>query len=77
MFGAASTFVGNGETLKTVSGMFAHNSLFGVKNQGDPTAMDFRFAFFQSLDDYVNDPFLESPSAPNVFHRFDTASNQS
>lgn len=74
-FAATAAFEGNGKILKMVSGMFAHDSVTGVPNGGNPTALDFRFSFFSSIDDYLADPFLESPADSNVFHRFADVSN--
>ena len=73
--GAAAAFIGDGSTLKSVGGIFAHDSLSGVPNGGDPTELDFRFAFYDSVSSYVADPFMETPMLPDVFHEFTTVSN--
>ena len=76
-FAAAATFTGDGGILKSVSGLFAHNSTGGVPNQGDPSFLDFRFSFFSSLDEFIADPFLEGEvSSPNVLHLYPAASNE-
>ena len=75
--GAAATFVGNGQFLKTVSAVFAHQSFQGEHNQGNPESLEFRFSFHATINEYVDDPFLENASSPNTFHRFDKVSNLS
>lgn len=74
-FGASSAFIGNGEILKSVAGVFAHDSATGVQNGGTPTALDFRFSFFPDVASYVADPFLEAPTSPGTFQLFGTVSN--
>lgn len=74
-FGATATFVGNGHILKSVAGMFAHDSATGTPNSGTPTALKFRLSFFADFAEYLADPFLEAPASPNVFTLYSSVSN--
>ena len=74
-FGVTAPFTGNGHILKTVAGIFAHDSAAGVPNGGTPGSLDFRFAFFEDEASYLADPFFEVSAAPDVFHLFDNVSN--
>ena len=73
--GSAATFTGNGGKLKTVSGVFGHESASGVIDGGQPTNLSFRILFFSTLDKYVADPLLTSPGTGDARHTLASVSN--
>ena len=74
--GAAATIVGNGQTLKSLSGIFGHESPSGVPNGGSPVELDFRFMFHSSIATYISDPFVENATPGTTVHLFNDVSNQ-
>ena len=73
--GVAAAFTGNGQTLKTVSAIFAHDSGFGVPNEGTPEFLRFRISFFETTADYIADPFSEATNSPSLIHIFSDPTN--
>lgn len=73
--GAAAAFVGDGGVLKSVGGVFATEGANGEPNEGDLGSTSYRVSFFDSLDEYLADPYGESLQEPSVLQRFNQPTN--
>lgn len=73
--GLASTFIGDGRVLKSVTGVFGSESREGIPNEGSPQSLDFRLIFHESTASYSDDPFGLNPGSGDFVATFDNVSN--
>jgi len=73
--GAAASFIGDGNDLKTVGGIFATTGSDGSLNTGDIDSYRFRISFFDSVESYLSDPYGESLLAPSKLVTLSAPSN--
>ncbi len=68
----ATSFLGNGRTLTSISGIFGKSGSGGENNGGDWTRFDFRFIFYKNAAAFTSDPrngtlvsVFDTPSNPD------------
>jgi len=75
--GSAAMFQGNGGMLQKVGIVWAHAYAGGSQppNGGSPSNWDWRFMYWPTTADYLNDPWGDDPHGPVTIHTFSNPTN--
>jgi len=70
-----AAFTGNGDELSRVGLIWAYWDKNNIANQGDPTTLQWRLAFYDDSAEFSSDAFRINPPQPNYLQVFTTPTN--